>query len=87
MIDIFMESILVARVQFGGLVTIDPGGGAIAFAGVVVLTMFAAESFDPRLSWDAAGARSSLSAPGTGAPVAHPAARPVRQGGYGDVTA
>ena len=42
MIDIFMESILVALVQFGSLVTIDPGVGAIAFCGVVILTMFAA---------------------------------------------
>ena len=66
MIDIFMESILVALVQFGGIVTIDPGGGAIAFAAVVVLTMFAAESFDPRLMWDAAGERSRLTAPGAG---------------------
>jgi paraquat-inducible protein A len=87
MIDIFMESILVALVQFGGLVTIDPGGGAIAFAGVVVLTMFAAESFDPRLTWDAAGERSSLSAPGTGTGAARPVPRQARQGGYGDVTA
>jgi paraquat-inducible protein A len=57
MIDIFMESILVALVQFGALATIDPGIGAIAFAGVVVITMFAAEGFDPRLMWDAAGRR------------------------------
>ena len=55
MIDIFMESILIALVQFGAVVTIDPGFGAIAFAGVVILTMFAAEGFDPRLMWDAAG--------------------------------
>ena len=55
MIDIFMESILVALVQFGALVTIEPGVGAVAFAAVVILTMFAAESFDPRLMWDAAG--------------------------------
>lgn len=54
MIDIFMESILVALVQFGSLVTIDPGVGAVAFCGVVILTMFAAETFDPRLIWDAA---------------------------------
>jgi paraquat-inducible protein A len=54
MIDIFMLSILVALVQFGALVTIDPGVGAIAFAGVVILTMFAAQTFDPRLIWDAA---------------------------------
>ena len=54
MIDIFMESILVALVQFGNLTTIDPGFGAIAFAGVVIITMFAAEGFDPRLMWDVA---------------------------------
>jgi paraquat-inducible protein A len=56
MIDIFMESILVALVQFGSVVTIDPGVGAVAFAAVVILTMFAAETFDPRLMWDAAAA-------------------------------
>jgi paraquat-inducible protein A len=54
MIDIFMESILVALVQFGTVVSIEPGFGAVAFAGVVILTMFAAESFDPRLMWEAA---------------------------------
>jgi paraquat-inducible protein A len=56
MIDIFMDSILVALVQFGGLVTIDPGVGALFFAMVVILTMLAAETFDPRLMWDAAEA-------------------------------
>jgi len=56
MIDIFMESLLGALVQFGALVTIDPGIGAVAFCGVVFLTMFAAVSFDPRLMWDAAAA-------------------------------
>ncbi|MEO8605903.1 MAG: paraquat-inducible protein A [bacterium] len=56
MIDIFMLSILVALVRLGAIATIEPGVGAIAFAGVVVLTMFAAMSFDPRLLWDAAGA-------------------------------
>jgi paraquat-inducible protein A len=60
MIDIFMESILVALVQFGAVVTIEPGFGAVAFAAVVILTMFAAEGFDPRLMWDAA-ARSQES--------------------------
>jgi paraquat-inducible protein A len=52
MIDIFMESILVALVQFGKLASVYPGPGAIAFAGVVILTMLAAHSFDPRLMWD-----------------------------------
>jgi paraquat-inducible protein A len=54
MIDIFMESILVALVQFGQLASVYPGPGAIAFAAVVILTMLAAQSFDPRLMWDAA---------------------------------
>lgn len=57
MIDIFMESILVALVQFGSVVSIEPGVGAVAFCGVVILTMFAAEGFDPRLIWDAAAPR------------------------------
>ena len=58
MIDIFMESILVALVQFGKLASVYPGPGAIAFAAVVILTMLAARSFDPRLMWDSARARA-----------------------------
>ncbi|MBN9561570.1 MAG: paraquat-inducible protein A [Alphaproteobacteria bacterium] len=54
MIDIFMESLLGALVRFGTIVTIEPGAGAVAFCAVVILTMFAAETFDPRLMWDAA---------------------------------
>ncbi len=56
MIDIFTLAILAALVQLGALATVQPGPGAIAFAAVVVLTMFAAMAFDPRLLWDAAGA-------------------------------
>ena len=52
MIDIFVVGILVALVQLGNYMTVTPGPGALAFAGVVVLTMFAAMSFDPRLLWD-----------------------------------
>jgi paraquat-inducible protein A len=58
MIDIFMESILVALVQFGQLASVYPGPGAIAFAAVVILTMLAARSFDPRLMWDNAARRA-----------------------------
>ncbi|CAN5664139.1 PqiA/YebS family transporter subunit [soil metagenome] len=54
MVDIFMESLLGALVQFGRAVTIEPGAGALAFCGVVFITIFAAEVFDPRLMWDAA---------------------------------
>lgn len=52
MIDIFMISILVALVKLQAVATIEPGAGAISFAAVVILTMFAAMSFDPRLIWD-----------------------------------
>lgn len=57
MIDIFMEALLGALVRFGNVVTIEPGFGAVAFCSVVILTIFAAESFDPRLMWDAAQRR------------------------------
>jgi paraquat-inducible protein A len=53
MLDIYVITILVALVQFNALATIKAGPGAIAFGAVVVLTMFAAMSFDPRLIWDA----------------------------------
>jgi paraquat-inducible protein A len=52
MLDIYVITILVALVQFNALATIKAGPGAIAFGAVVVLTMFAAMSFDPRLIWD-----------------------------------
>jgi paraquat-inducible protein A len=53
MLDIFVIAILVALVKFGAVATIETGPGATAFAAVVVITMFAAMSFDPRLIWDA----------------------------------
>ena len=54
MTDIYVVTILVALVSLGNLATVEAGVGAIYFGGVVVLTMFAAESFDPRLIWDSA---------------------------------
>jgi paraquat-inducible protein A len=57
MIDIFMEALLGALVRFGSVVTIVPGIGAVAFCGVVILTIFAAETFDPRVMWDTAARR------------------------------
>jgi paraquat-inducible protein A len=56
MLDIYVITVLVALVQFSALATIQAGPGAIAFGAVVVLTMFAAMSFDPRLIWDVAEA-------------------------------
>lgn len=52
MVDIYVVTILVALVKLGSLATIQAGPGAIFFAGVVIITMFAAMSFDPRLIWD-----------------------------------
>ena len=59
MLDIYVITILVALVQFQGLATIQAGPAAIAFGSVVVLTMFAAMSFDPRLIWDRIGASTA----------------------------
>ena len=53
MVDVFVVAILVAVVQLGSVMSIHPGPGAASFAAVVVLTIFAAGSFDPRLIWDA----------------------------------
>ena len=52
MIDIFVVGIMVSVVQLGNYMTVTPGPGALAFAGVVVLTMLAAMRFEPRLLWD-----------------------------------
>ena len=57
MVDIFLVGILSAIVQLGALATIEPGIGASFFGAVVVVTMFAAKSFDPRLIWDHAAER------------------------------
>jgi paraquat-inducible protein A len=52
MVDIYVVTILVALVKLGAIATIEAGPAAVYFASVVVITMFAAESFDPRLIWD-----------------------------------
>lgn len=54
MIDVFMVAVLTALVRMGALASVTPGYGAMAFCAVVVLTMLAALSFDPRLMWDRA---------------------------------
>jgi paraquat-inducible protein A len=53
MLDVFVVSLLTGLVQVHGFATILPGPGIAAFGAVVVLTMFASMSFDPRLTWDA----------------------------------
>lgn len=52
MLDIYVITLLVALVQLKALATIKAGPAAVAFGAVVVLTMLAAISFDPRLIWD-----------------------------------
>jgi paraquat-inducible protein A len=73
LLDIYVLTLLVALVQLKGLATVEPRPGALAFAAVVVLTIFSARSFDPRLLWDehaawaagALGQRKSDGLPGT----------------------
>jgi len=55
MLDIYVVAVIVALVQLKALATIQPGAGAAAFGAVVVLTMFSAMAFDPRLIWDTSG--------------------------------
>lgn len=52
MLDIFVIAIMVALVTFGNISTITADAGALAFGAVVIITMFAANCFDPRLIWD-----------------------------------
>lgn len=54
MLDVFVVTFTVALVQLQPLMSVGPGLGVLFFAAVVVLTMLAAEAFDPRLIWDSA---------------------------------
>lgn len=53
MVDVFVDTFTAALVQLQPLMSVAPAPGLFFFAAVVVLTMLAAESFDPRLIWDA----------------------------------
>ena len=57
MLDVFVDTFTVALVQLQPLMSVEPGPGVLFFAAVVVLTMIAAESFDPRLIWDAGASK------------------------------
>lgn len=59
MLDIYVVTMLVALVQVSTLASIHAGPGAAAFGAVVVLTLLASASFDPRLIWDPVGEPSS----------------------------
>ncbi|MGV2481622.1 UNVERIFIED_CONTAM: paraquat-inducible protein A, partial [Salmonella enterica subsp. enterica serovar Weltevreden] len=52
MLDVFVVALLVALVHFRSLAMVEAGPGAVAFGAVVILTMLASMSFDPRMIWD-----------------------------------
>jgi paraquat-inducible protein A len=52
MLDVYAISLLVALVQIRSLASVAVGWGALAFGAVVVLTLFAARTFDERLLWE-----------------------------------
>lgn len=52
MLDVYVVALMTALITFGSMMSIHIGLGAIAFGSVVILTMFAADAFDPRLIWD-----------------------------------
>lgn len=58
-VDVFVAALLTALVTLGNLATIEPGVGVLAFGAVVFVTMLAANCFDTRLMWDAAGANDA----------------------------
>jgi paraquat-inducible protein A len=62
MVDVFVDTFTAALVQLQPLMSVSPAPGLVFFAAVVVLTMLAVESFDPRLIWD---------------PMSHPTANAV----------
>ncbi|MCQ2031218.1 paraquat-inducible protein A [Stutzerimonas zhaodongensis] len=53
MLDVLVVALVAALVQFQALSSIEPRIGILFFGVVVVLTMMAAMTFDPRLIWDA----------------------------------
>jgi len=57
MVDVFVDTFTAALIQLQPLMSVEPAAGLPFFAAVVVLTMLAAESFDPRLIWDPSSSR------------------------------
>jgi paraquat-inducible protein A len=58
MLDVFVVSLLTGLVQIQGFAVITAGVGIAAFGSVVVLTMLASLSFDPKLTWDSKEAQA-----------------------------
>jgi len=59
MLDVFVVSLLTGLVQIQGFAVITAGVGIAAFGAVVVLTMLASLSFDPKLTWDSPEAQAA----------------------------
>ncbi len=71
MLDVYVVVLLAATIHFGPLASVSAGPGLLAFAAVVVLTMLATWSFDPKMIWQDA-------LPDTGTPFAAPMTEPRR---------
>jgi len=52
MLDVLVVGLVTAVVQFGEVSEAEPRIGILYFGMVVILTMLATQSFDPRLLWD-----------------------------------
>jgi paraquat-inducible protein A len=68
MLDVFLLAVLVALVRLGSLATVLPGRGLLAFTGVVVLTILATATFDPRLIWQDSAKEENKPLPQAAAP-------------------
>jgi paraquat-inducible protein A len=60
MLDVFVDAFVVALVQLQPLMSVEPGPGVVFFMAVVILTMLAAQTFDPRLIWDSPSERQAF---------------------------
>jgi paraquat-inducible protein A len=54
MLDVYVVVLLAGMLSFGRLAGVQPEPGLLAFTAVVVLTILATRSFDPRLIWQEA---------------------------------
>lgn len=64
MLDVFVVVLLVGMVRFGVLASVEPEAGLLAFGAVVLATMLASASFDPRLIWPHSPRPESRARPG-----------------------
>ncbi len=61
-LEVTLLAILVAVAELGKVATVHPGAGVFSFAGVVILTICATITFDPRLMWDLPKGKNESSA-------------------------